>query len=274
MKTFRKRKAATIARRLAHAALGLTAQAAPAFAQQAAGPAITVFAAGSLRDALQDVNAAFRKGTGVAVSMSLGPSGKLRGDIEGGSKADVFASADVAHTGSLAARKLLDGSATFAYNELCVVYRPALALTEANWLDVLKQPGTRLATSTPVSDPMGDYTWAMFRKADARQPGSYAILDRKALKLSGAGAPDPGRKLPYVTAFEEDRADAYVMYCTNAAATKKSLPDIGILRIPDAFNVRSAYGIGAAPGSRDGQRYVRFVLGPAGKAILQQYGFD
>src|SRR5690606_27341878 len=120
-----------------------------------------------------------------------------------------------------------------------------LGLRADNVLDILSKPSVRVATSTPVSDPMGDYTWQFFKNADKKQAGLYQIFDGKALKLSGATAPVAGAKLPYVTAFEDDKADAYVMYCTNATTTKKSVPDLNIVRIPDELNVRSVYGIAA-----------------------------
>ncbi|WP_305824666.1 hypothetical protein [Massilia brevitalea] len=73
----------------------------------------------------------------------------------------------------------------------------------------------------PVSDPMGDYTRQFFRKADLQQPGLYAVLDAKAPKLSGAANLDPTSTLPCITAFEQDRADACIMYCTNASLGKQ-----------------------------------------------------
>ena len=100
------------------------------------------------------------------------------------------------------------------------------------------------------------------------------MLDAKALKLSGASAPAPGAKLPYVTAFEENRADAYIMYCTNAVTTKASIPGLRIIRIPDALNVRSAYGIGANPASAEGGKFMQFVLSPKGKEVLRKHGFN
>lgn len=255
------------------AAFGL-ACALPLHAQAAGEAPITVLAAGSLREVMAELGEAWRKESGIGMAASFGPSGKLRQEIEGGRKLDVFASADVAHTDALAAKQLLARSHTFAYNDLCVVSTPALGLGEATLLETLLKPGVRLATSTPVSDPMGDYTWQFFRNADKAMPGAYARFDAKALKLSGASAPAPGAKLPYVTAFEDGKADAYIMYCTNAASTLRALPQLKVLRIPDALNVRSAYGIGATPGSPAGERFVDFVLSPAGKAIVRRHGFN
>ncbi|MDB5962739.1 MAG: putative ABC-type molybdate transport system, periplasmic component ModA [Massilia sp.] len=121
---------------------------------------------------------------------------------------------------------------------------------------------------------MGDYTWQFFRNADKAYPGAFARFDAKAIKLSGASTPTPGEKPPYVTAFENDKADAYVMYCTNTASTLRALPGLMALRIPDALNVRSAYGTGAAPSSVAGERFVAFVLSPADRAILHRHGFN
>jgi len=235
---------------------------------------VVVLAAGSLRDAMIDLRQAYEKKAAERVALSYGPSGKLREEIEAGRRADVFASASPDHTNALVGKQLLSASAVFARNDLCIVARSGLGLTAQNLLQVITDPAVRLATSTPVSDPMGDYTWELFRKADQGRPGSYAALDAKALKLSGASAPAPGAKLPYVTAFEENRADAYIMYCTNAAITRKALPAVTVVHIPDALNVRSAYGIGAAPSSEGGQRFVRFVLSAEGQDILRSHGFN
>src|SRR5215831_2768719 len=57
--------------------------------------AITVFAAASMKNALDDVNAAFTKRTGIKVAASYAASSALMKQIEQGAPADVFASADL-----------------------------------------------------------------------------------------------------------------------------------------------------------------------------------
>jgi len=56
---------------------------------------ITVFAAASLKNALDDVDAAFAKQTGVKVVTSYDASSALMKQIEGGAPADAFLSADL-----------------------------------------------------------------------------------------------------------------------------------------------------------------------------------
>ena len=56
---------------------------------------ITVFAAASMKNALDDTNAAFTKSTGIKVVASYAASSALMKQIEQGAPADVFASADL-----------------------------------------------------------------------------------------------------------------------------------------------------------------------------------
>ena len=56
---------------------------------------ITVFAAASLKNALDDTNAAFTKATGLKVVASYEASSALAKQIEQGAPADIFISADL-----------------------------------------------------------------------------------------------------------------------------------------------------------------------------------
>jgi len=233
-----------------------------------------LFAAGSLHTVMNEVIVAYQAQGGAVFQAQYGPSGKLRQQIEAGAKVDVFASASIAHTDALAQQELLGTSTVFTHNALCVLVRPQLDVQEDNLLDVLANPAVRVATSTPVSDPMGDYIWQFFRNADKKQPGIYRLLDAKVLQLSGAKMPVDGERLPYITAFEDNKADAYIMYHTNALVTKQTLPELKVVGIPDDLNVRSAYGIAASLQSEEGKRFADFVLSSAGQEILKKHGFD
>src|SRR4029077_15684087 len=67
---------------------------------------ITVFAAASLKNALDDANAAFTKATGIKVVSSYEASSALARQIEQGAPADVFISADLRWMDYVAERKL------------------------------------------------------------------------------------------------------------------------------------------------------------------------
>src|SRR6185503_14198009 len=76
-------------KRLAAAALLLLAFAAPALADS-----VTVFAAASLKESLDDAAAAFKAKTGHHVAVSYGGSNALARHVTNGAPADVFVSAD------------------------------------------------------------------------------------------------------------------------------------------------------------------------------------
>lgn len=233
-----------------------------------------IAASGSLRAAMDEIIQAYQTQGGAAFAAKYGPSGKLRQEIEDGNKVDVFASASINHTQALAQQKLLGPSEVFTHNDLCVIARAELNLSKENMLEILSRPSVRVATSTPVSDPMGDYTWQFFKNADKKHAGFYQLLDAKACKLSGASIPVANETLPYITAFKDDKVDAYIMYCTNALITKKALPQLNVVRIADDMNVRSEYGIAADLYSAVGKDFLHFSMQELAQNILKSHGFD
>lgn len=64
--------------------------------------ATVMFAAGSLRTAMDEIIHAYQTQGGTVFTAKYGPSGKLRQEIEAGAKVDVFASASTNHTQTLA----------------------------------------------------------------------------------------------------------------------------------------------------------------------------
>src|SRR5206468_7115547 len=68
---------------------------------------VTVFAAASLKTALDEIAAEWQKGAGKAARISYAASGALAKQIDAGAPADIFISADVAWMDYAAARKLI-----------------------------------------------------------------------------------------------------------------------------------------------------------------------
>jgi molybdate transport system substrate-binding protein len=89
------------------AVLALYAAFAVAPQQAIAQDTITVFAAASMRNALEDVNAAFTKKSGVKVTASYAASSALTKQIAQGAPADVFISANVKWMAFLEDKKMV-----------------------------------------------------------------------------------------------------------------------------------------------------------------------
>ena len=128
---------------------------------------VLLHAAGSLREALNEVAATYEKATGIKIVAKYGASGLLREEIERGAGAEVFASANIEHPLALAKAGKSGPVVLFARNQLCALARPGLAVESANLLDRMLEAQVKLGTSTPKADPSGDYAWEVFRKADA-----------------------------------------------------------------------------------------------------------
>lgn len=237
---------------------------------------VQVYAAGSLREAFTEIARQHEARTGQPVALTFGASGLLRERIEKGEPAQVFASADTDHPQRLAARGGWQPATVFTRNALCALTSEQINATPDTLLATLLRADVRVGTSTPRADPSGDYAWALFRKADGVQPGAYAQLDAKALKLTGgADSPKPpaGRGT-YAWVMDQRQADVFLTYCTNAVAAQAEVPRLRVVQLPAALQVGAAYGLTVrsdAPASAT--TFAQTLLQPPAQAVLQRMGF-
>ena len=238
---------------------------------------VLLHAAGSLRGALTEVATAFQAATGIPVQAKYGPSGILKDELAGGAKAEVFASANMEHPRALAAMNRSGPVVLFARNRLCALVRPGVSVTPANLLERLLDPQVKLGTSTPRADPSGDYAWEVFRKAEKLKPGSFAILEKRALQLIGApsSAVPPKGRIAYAWHIAEGRADIFLTYCTNAMAAQAEAPAQQVVQLPDPLAVGADYGMTAmADAPPAAYRFAMFILSAPGQKILTKHGFS
>jgi len=238
---------------------------------------VRVLAAGSLRTAMSETATAFAGSAGLRVEANFGPSGVLRERIEKGEAADLFASADMGNPLALARAGKSGPVVLFARNRLCALVRPGLAVGSETLLATMLDPAIKLGTSTPKADPAGDYTWAMFAKADAVRAGSRAALEAKALQLMGgpSSAQPPAGVDVGAWHLREGRADIFIEYCSAAAAFKSALPDAAVVALPAALAIGADYGLTLLPtGSRNAASFALFILSQDGQRILARNGFD
>jgi ABC-type molybdate transport system substrate-binding protein len=242
----------------------------------ASAPGLSVYAAGSLREALSRVAADYQARTGQAVALNFGASGLLRERIEKGEPAEVFASADTEQPQRLAQSGAWQVPSVFVRNSLCALSAAHIQTTPDTLLQTLLQPQVRVGTSTPTSDPAGDYAWALFKKADAVQPGAYAALNAKALQLTGAAESPrpPAGKAFYAWAMETEQADVFLTYCTNARAAQQALPRLRVVALPAALQVGAAYGLAVrTDASAQARAFARALQEPAAQQVFASFGF-
>ena len=255
-------------RRLAGMLLGAAVMSAQAQAQEP----VRLFAAGSLRTAMTEII----KASGVPAEATFGPSGLLRGRIEEGENAEVFASADMDHPGRLEKQGKAGPVRLFARNRLCALAAPQVVVASDTLLARMLDPAVKLGISTPKADPNGDYAWALFVRADAVRPGVREKLEAKALMLTGGpdSPPPPKDRSQYGQMVAEGKADIFLTYCTNALQARAENPAQRIVQVPAELAVGADYGLTVLKGARpEAERFAQFVLSPPGQAILAKHGF-
>ena len=250
--------------------------AAPVKAPAAGADPVQVYAAGSLRDALTEIARDHEARTGQKVVLTFAASGLLRERIEQGAPAQVFASADTKHPQRLANQGQWQAPVIFTRNTLCALAQSAVAVTPDTLLSTMLQPQVRLGISTPKADPAGDYAWALFQKADALQAGATARLEAQALQLTGGAqsAQAPAGRNTYAWVMEQNRADVFLTYCTNAVAARAEVPSLQVVAVPEALQVGAAYGLTVRAGApAQAQAFAQAVLQPPAQAVLRRLGF-
>ncbi len=238
---------------------------------------LPVYAAGSLREVLTEIAQAHEVHTGQKVVLTLGASGLLRERIENGEAAMVFASANTEHPQRLADSGAWAPYQVFVRNSLCALTSDGVSTTPQTLLATLLDPAIRVGTSTPKADPSGDYAWALFRKADAVQPGAYTRLDAKALKLTGgADSPKaPAGRGTYAWVMDQGQADVFLTYCTNAEAARQEVPRLRVVSVPPTLQVGAAYGVTVRQGApASAQAFAQMLLAPWAQATFARHGFD
>ncbi len=239
---------------------------------------VKVLAAGSLRAALGEVAQAWEaQAPGRRAVLGFGASGLLKDRLLAGEVAQVFASANMEHPQALAAAGRAAPPQAFASNRLCALAPAEAGVTSANLVERLLDPAVRVGTSTPKADPAGDYTWTMFERIEQHgHPGAFKTLSSKALQLAGgpASPPPPANRSVYGALMETRQADVFITYCTNAVIAVREVPGLRRIEVPDAVNVAARYGVALLNGAGEpAQDFVRFLLGPAGQAVLARHGF-
>jgi molybdate transport system substrate-binding protein len=168
--------------------LGLTGVgAAPGIADPAAGP--TIFAAASMKTALDAIAVAWTAKTGKSPVISYGSSGTLAKQIQSGAPADLFISADQKWMDVLAkADALKPGTRQSLLGNTLVLIEPAngvIGMKIAKGFDLAGAlgPDGKLAVCTVASCPAGIYAKEALEKL-----GVYAALEPKLAQADNVRA--------------------------------------------------------------------------------------
>lgn len=236
----------------------------PVMAQSAEPRTITVFAAASLKESLDEAAAAWTKRSGQKVSISYAGSSALAQQIEQGAPADVFISADGEWMDYLQQRKLIDAGtrANLVGNRLVVIAPADSALRTL----ALKPAALRQA--------LGDGRLAMAETASV-PAGRYGKQALTALGLweSVSGQLAQADNVRAAMAFvSRGEAPLGIVYATDAQAEPKVRV---VAAIPAGSHDTIVYPVArlarTPPAATKG--FLAFLRGDHAKAIFKRAGF-
>ena len=237
---------------------------------------VNVLYAGSLVNLMEKgIGPAFQKASGIRLRGYAGGSQLLANEIKGKiRRADIFISAlpkvNESLTGA-ANGDWLDWFLPFARSPLVIGFnaksRFAKAFKTQSWIEALSQPGLRIGRTDPKLDPKGGLTIALMKRAQAfyKMPG----LERKLL-----GAPEnPAQTLPeeaLVGRLQSGQIDAGFFYSIETKEAK-----IPAASIPPQITPTAIYTIAIvrrAPNPSGAEKFVDFLLGEQGRALMKAHG--
>ena len=225
---------------------------------------ITVFAAASMKNALDDIDAAYSAKTSVKITVSYGPSSGLAKQIEQGAPADVFISADTDWMDyAIGKKNINEASRINLLGNTIVLIAPKDSKVDnvsiGAGFDLARLAGDgKIATGDVKSVPVGKYAKAALEKLGSWQAAEpkFAMTDnvRAALTLVARGEAALG-----------------IVYSTDA----KVEPGVKIVgTFPPDSHPAIVYPVAATTIAKpETSDYLAFLRSTAAKNILEKYGF-
>jgi len=221
---------------------------------------LVVSAASDLTGAMHELSASFTDDTGVKLVFNFGSSGQLAQQIEQGAPVDLFFSANRGYVDELVAAGLVDPADANPYARGRLVV----------W--------TRDDGPTPVSR-LSDLADARFKRVAIANPdhAPYGVAAREALQAAGVWTAVESKVVPaenvlqalqYAESGNADAAIVAASVAVGAGGNARPVPDRTFTELiqTSAVTKTSAH-------ADEARRFVAYVRGAEGQAILATYGF-
>ncbi|MCB2297510.1 molybdate ABC transporter substrate-binding protein [Clostridium tagluense] len=228
---------------------------------------ITVFAASSLTESLQEIVKLFEKeNPEVKVKLNLDSTSRLRLQIEQGVEGDVFFSANKQHYDALKKEGYITKGQALLYNSMVVIL-PKNNPAHIEKVEDLQNKCKLVLALKEV--PAGDYA----RKIIHSLSGSLgAEFEKKVLNNIVSEENNVKQVVNKVVMGEADAAFVYSSDITQSVKDK-----VEVVEIAPKYNVRAEYFIGKLKAKNENQ-YIKkiysFLIGEEAQKIFKKYGFN
>jgi molybdate transport system substrate-binding protein len=225
---------------------------------------LVVFAAASMKNAVDDIDAAFTMRTGRKVVASYAASSALMKQIEEGAPADIFASADLEWMDYGVQKKVIKPETRFNLlgNRLVLIAPKDSKIgdvTIGRGFDLAKLVGDgRIVTGEVNSVPVGKYAKAALEKL-----GSWTAAQARFAMVENVRAA--------LTLVARGEAVLGIVYETDA----KVEPNVKIVgKFPPDSHPPIIYPVGLTIGAQsDARKYLDFLRTGTSQVVFQNYGF-
>jgi molybdate transport system substrate-binding protein len=221
---------------------------------------LTVSAAASLTGVFQEISARFTQTTGTRVTLNFGSSGQLAQQIAHGAPVDVYVSANMALVDDLERQGwLLPGTKQVYAHGRLVLWTPLdspLHLTRLE--EVARTDVRRIALANPTHAPYG-----VAAREALQTVGLWEQLQTKLVMGENVR-----QTLQYATTGNVDVALVALSLSQQHQGKQVVLPESLHRPIIHALAV-----VKQTQHAAEARRFVTYVTGPTGQALLQQYGF-
>ncbi|MCO5382648.1 MAG: molybdate ABC transporter substrate-binding protein [Methanosarcina barkeri] len=198
----------------------------------------------------------------IYVNLNFGGSETLRRQIEGGAPVDVFASADENQMDILADESLITNNSrkNFAHNSLVLIVPKSSTLNITSIKDLTNYKVKKISIGNPNITPVGKYTRLALTEA-----GLWGQLENKLVL-----AEDVKQVLVYV---ERGEVDAGFVYMTDTKTAQPGTVKI-VANVPVSTPITYPIAVVSSTEYKEqAQKFLDFVTGKEGQAILKKYGF-
>jgi molybdate transport system substrate-binding protein len=252
-------------KRLAAFVLAAVVTAAASHPARAQDSTVTVFAAASMKNALDDVNATFAKRTMLKPVASYAATSALMRQIEQGAPADIFASADLQWMEYGLKNKLINPATrvNLLGNRLVLIAPKDSKLgtvTITPGTDLAKLAGDgRIAVGEVKSVPAGRYALAALQKL-----GLWSSVEKRMAMVENVRVA--------LTLVARGEAPLGIVYETDA----KVDPGVKVIgNFPAGSHPEIVYPVGAtAKANANAPRYINFLQSQTAKTVFEKYGFS
>lgn len=223
---------------------------------------ITVFAAASLKEALEEIKPELEQNTGIKLVLNLASSGTLQKQIEEGAPADLFISAGKKQMDALEGKSLIDKD-----SRIDLLKNSLVLIVSREYKDKIKSAEDLVGIDAPISIgepetvPAGQYARESLNNMNLWDGISGKLVLAKDVK----------QVLTYV---ERGEAAAGIVYASDAVVMKDGMI---IKKFDENTHSPIMYPAAIVAASKDkdsAKEFLGYLMSAEGQKVFEKYGFN